>query len=69
MAVQSDGTDLDPHNLKWQPRGEGGGGRGGAPAPVAVVEDGARAFRGLPSHCVLSFMPLPLAVEFVLWLI
>ncbi len=39
-CAQSDGTDLDPHNLKWQPRGEGGGGRGAAPAQVAVVEDG-----------------------------
>jgi len=41
LSAQSDGTDLDPHNLKWQPRGEGGGGRGAAPAQVAVVEDGA----------------------------
>lgn len=51
VAAQSDGTDLDPHNLKWQPRGEGGG-RGGAPAAVAAVEEGAPC-RGL-------WVPLPI---------
>ena len=46
VAAQSDGTDLDPHNLKWQPRGEGGG-RSGAPAAVAAVEEGASCRGGV----------------------
>ncbi len=44
LVDQREGTDLDPHNVKWQPRGEGGpGGHGRGPAqPAAVVQQGAQ---------------------------
>ena len=46
LADQKQGTDLDPNNMKWQPRGEGGGpgggGSGRAPIQASVnVEPGA----------------------------
>lgn len=43
LVDQREGTDLDPHNVKWQPRGEGGPGGHGARGPAqaaAVVQQG-----------------------------
>lgn len=43
LVDQREGTDLDPHNVKWQPRGEGGpGGPRGPAQPAAVVTQGER---------------------------
>ncbi|KAF6261416.1 hypothetical protein COO60DRAFT_1636853 [Scenedesmus sp. NREL 46B-D3] len=36
LVDQSDGTDLDPQNLRYRPRGEGGQGGPGARAPVGA---------------------------------
>ena len=43
LVDQREGTDLDPHNTKWQPRGEGGPGGYGSKGPAqvaAVVQQG-----------------------------
>ncbi|BDA46039.1 probable nucleolar protein of 40 kDa [Coccomyxa sp. Obi] len=43
LVDQREGTDLDPHNVKWQPRGEGGPGGHGPRGPAqaaAVVQQG-----------------------------
>ena len=43
LVDQREGTDLDPHNVKWQPRGEGGPGGHGFRGPAqaaAVVQQG-----------------------------
>lgn len=51
LVDQREGTDLDPHNVKWQPRGEGGPGGHGSrgPAQAAAVVQGGQ-------HCIVRYL-------------
>jgi hypothetical protein len=63
LVDQREGTDLDPHNVKWQPRGEGGPGGYGSKGPAqvaAVVQQGRQWLWGWPCHSGLLLLLLPL---------